>query len=270
MPLPPLLRLPLELRQQIYTHLLPRSPVSHPLPSVGITSVSHRRPTSALLHIHPQLTDELLAYYYAISTWKLIFSHAFNFFRVDPDLKNLERCAALRWIRKVEIVFFCDILLLKNYPSFGLDKFCEEIAKRAARACEVLRQAKDLRVVTVSWIDTTLTGGWEQKASILRPLRTLAEGRDITFRLGEINGPEDVDRESFVKAVEEVLGEGRKLETGLDGAAADENEADPSHLRMLAFDVRQARDKWRGERGTWSITRTGVERHRDVAPAADE
>ncbi|KAK4547257.1 hypothetical protein LTR36_000912 [Oleoguttula mirabilis] len=241
-PPPPLLRLPLELRQQIYAHLLPRGNVSHPLPSVGITSVSHRLPTAALLNIHPQLTDELLAYFYAITTWKLIFSHAFNFFRVDPDLQRLERCTALRWIRKVEIMFFCDILLLKSYPSFGLEKFCEEIGRRAGRACEVLSQAKELRTVTVSWIDTTLTGGWEQKATILRPLRRLAEGRDVTFRIGEINGPEDVDRETFVKAMETVLGEGRKLETGLDGAA-EEEEGDPSQLRMLAFDVRQGRQR---------------------------
>ncbi|KAK5123227.1 hypothetical protein LTR85_003426 [Meristemomyces frigidus] len=272
-PIPPLLRLPLELRQQIYSYLLPRENVSHPLPSVGITSVSHRLPKSALLNIHPHITDELLAYFYTITTWKLIFSHAFNFFRVDPSLANFERCTALRWIRKVEIVFFCDILLLKNYPSFGLDKFCEEIAKRAGRACEVLSQAKELRVVTVSWIDTTLTGGWEQKATILRPLRRLAEGRDITFRIGEINGPEDVDREKFVKAVEDVLGEGRKLETGLDGAA-DEHEGDPSQLRMLAFDVRQERQRAMDTREMRSCGgcggRAGDEQREIVASAAFE
>jgi len=234
----PLLRLPLELRQQIYSYLLPKENVSHPLPSVGITSVSHRMPRAYLLNIHPQLTDEILEYYYSITTWKLIFSHAFNFFRVDPDLSKLERSPALKNIRKVEIVFFCDILLLKEYPSFGLESFCAEIKRRADRACHVLSNAKKLTTVTVSWIDTTLTGGWTEKATILQPLRKLANGKDITFRIGELNGPEDVDRDKFVKAMEDVLGDGRRLNVGLDGA-----EDEPSRLRMLAFDVRQERLK---------------------------
>ena len=242
--LPSLFRLPLELRQQIYAQLLPRENVSHPLPGVGITSISHRLPAAKLLNIHPQLTDEILDYFYAITTFKLIFSHAFNFFRVDPDLSRLERSPALRQIRKVEIVFFCDILLLNQYPSFGIAQFCKEIKKRAARACEVLSHAKKLRTVTVSWVDTTLTGGWEEKATILEPLRRLAderpEGRDITFKIGEINGPEDLDQGMFIKAMENVLGEGRKLDSALDGAADEDGE--PSKLRMLAFDLRQDRE----------------------------
>ena len=143
---PHLFTLPLELRQQIYSHLLPAQPTSHPLPSVGLTSVSHRPPTSALLNIHPQIGDEILEHFYTITTWKLIFSHAFNFFRADPHLQILEQSPALHSIRKVEIVFFCDILLLKNYPSFGLRNFCAEIRRRAERACEVLAQARSLRL----------------------------------------------------------------------------------------------------------------------------
>ena len=242
--LPALFRLPLELRQHIYALLLPRENVSHPLPGVGITSISHRLPAAAYLNIHPQLTDEILDYFYSITTFKLIFSHAFNFFRIDPDLSRLERSPTLRQLRKVEIVFFCDILLLNQYPSFGLAQFCKEIGRRAARACEVLSHAKKLRSVTVSWIDTTLTGGWEEKATILQPLRRLAdgrpEGRNITFRIGEIIGPEDLDRGTFIKAMENVLGEGRKLDTALDGATDVDDE--PSKLRMLAFNVRQNRD----------------------------
>ncbi|KAI7335424.1 hypothetical protein KC315_g3260 [Hortaea werneckii] len=238
---PPIFRLPLELRQQIYSHLLPKQPISHPLPSVGITSVSHKPPTSNLLSIHPQLTAEILDHFYSISSWKLIFSHAFNFFRVDPELRNLERSQILNRIRKVEVVFFCDILLLKEYPSFGLEAFCAEIRRRATRACEVLNKAPCLRNVTVSWIDTTLTGGWNEKATILHPLRSLADiaERPITFCIGELNGPPDVDREKFVKALRDVLGESGHLDMGQGDAAIE----GPSRLRMLAFDVRQERQK---------------------------
>ncbi|TKA82169.1 hypothetical protein B0A55_02025, partial [Friedmanniomyces simplex] len=146
---------------------------------------------------------------------------------------------ALAQIRKVEVVFFCDILLLKEYPSFGLEAFCAEIRRRCDRACSVLAQARRLSSVTVSWIDTTLTGGWEEKATILEPLRKL--GPEVTFRIGEINGPTDVDRERFVRAMQDVLGDGRKLEAGLDGAG--EEEDDPTQLRMLAFDPRQERHR---------------------------
>ncbi|KAK5691728.1 hypothetical protein LTR17_025608 [Elasticomyces elasticus] len=235
---PPLLRLPLELRQQIYAHLIPRETVSHPLPSVGITSVTHRLPSSNLLNINRHITDEVLDYFYSITTWKLIFSHAFNFFRVDPHLLKLEKSSALSQIRKIEVVFFCDILLLKEYPSFGLESFIAEIRRRCERACNVLTQADNLRSVTISWIDTTLTGDWEQKATILEPLRKLSP--DITFRVGEINGPPEEDREKFLGAVNEVLGNGRKLEAGLDGVSEDD---EPTKLRMLAFDPRQERHR---------------------------
>lgn len=233
---PAIFRLPLELRQQIYSYLLPRENVSHPLPSVGITSVSHRPPAAALLNIHPIIADELLDFFYTISTWKLIFSHAFNFFRVDPDLRRLQQSPSLSRLRRVEVVFYCDILLLKEYHTIGLGSFCDEIRRRADRACDVLLQAAQLKSVTVSWIDTTGTGGWTEKAKILTPLRKLSGM--VTFRVGEVNGPSDVDRDSFVAAMENILGE-KNLERGRWDWKGDERE--PSRLRMLAFDVRQDR-----------------------------
>ncbi|KAK3071755.1 hypothetical protein LTR53_008083 [Teratosphaeriaceae sp. CCFEE 6253] len=244
-PLPPLLRIPLELRQEIYAYLLPRENVSPPLPTVGITSVTHRLPSSNLLNIHPDLTGEVLDYFYAITTWKLIFSHAFNFFRCDPLLLRLEQCSALAHIRRVTLVFFFDLLLLREYPSFGLESFCAEIRRRCERACSVLAQARSLTHVTVSWIDTTLTGTLEEKATILQPLRKL--GPRVTFRVGEISGPADVDRCRFERVLQDMLGDGGKLETGLDGAGEDEG---PTRMRMLAFDPRQERHRLQTEQVT--------------------
>ncbi|CAK3995021.1 Hypothetical predicted protein [Lecanosticta acicola] len=242
--LAPILRLPLELRQAIYSYLLPAENVSHPLPSVGITSVSNRPPSSSLLNIYPTLTDEILDYFYQISTWKLVFSHAFNFFRVDPELRRLEQSPSLASIRKVEVVFFCDILLLQNYPSFGIESFCEEIRRRASRACDVLNQAPKLRTVVVSWCDSTQTGNWPEKAKILTPLKKLncdgmaRRDRPVTFKIGKINGQEDLKREDFVAALRDVLGPDQQLDAGSEGTD------DPSSsLRMLAFDVRQERHR---------------------------
>lgn len=233
----PLLDLPLELRHQIYTHLLPRQPTSHPLPSVGLTSVSHLPPTSAYLNIHPQLTDEILEHFYQITTWKIIFSHAFNFFRVDPDLKRLELSPALHRLRRVEVVVYCDILLMKGHPDFGLATFCAEICRRVKRAADVLLEAEKLHTLLVSWIDTTGTAGWESKAQILAPLRKLPPG--VAYKIGNIHGiAHDGDRVKFTKAMLTVLGTAEsKSVGGVDGA----NESAPASLRMLAFDVRQDR-----------------------------
>ncbi|KAK8196672.1 hypothetical protein M8818_006839 [Zalaria obscura] len=198
-----LLRLPPELRQQIYSYLIDPEVVSHPLPGVGITSVSHRPPPSYLLYINAQLTADVLDYYYTISTWKMIFSHAFNFFRIDPDLSKLAEAQCLRKIQNVEIVFFCDILLVKEYPSFGVDKFTAEIKRRATRACEILATAPDLRQVRVGWIDTTNTGAWKEKSSAIEPLRMLKD--KVTFTIGEVIGPEGEDERFFVGAMKEVL-----------------------------------------------------------------
>lgn len=256
-PVPPILRLPLELRQAIYAHLLPAENVSHPLPSVGITSVSHRPPSTSLLKIHPIIKDEILDYFYQISTWKLVFSHAFNFYRVDPELSRLEKSPHLSQIRRVELVFFCDVLLLKSYPSFGIESFCEEIKRRGSRACDVLNQASKLRVVVVSWCDSTQTGKWPEKAKILRPLRKLNdEGaarreRPVTFKIGNVTGPNELQREDFVEALKEALGEAEKLDTG------DGPEDPSSSLRMLAFDVRQERHRLSTNPGSLPIAPVG-------------
>lgn len=249
--LPGLLRLPLELRQQVYDHLLHLSVPSqgsHPLPGVGITSVSHAPPCLSLLLVHPTVTTEVLAHFYSLATWKIVFSHAFNFFRTDPELHALEASHVVKRLRKVELVFFQDILLLREYPSFGLEAFCREIRRRADRACDVLlHHAKDLKTLTVSWIDTTTVGGWEQKAEILEPLRKL-KGK-VEVRIGEVKiNACDEERqgsyETFVRAMREVLGE--DIGEGKSGGWQQEKEVKgegTSELRMLAFDVRQQR--WR-------------------------
>lgn len=98
----------------------------------------------------------------------------------------------------------------------------------------------------VSWIDTTGTGGWEEKAKILVPLRQLV-GK-VSFKIGVVNGPEDADRELFVRAMEEELGEDFKLGAGNKSPTSTacpslsaSSESAPSALRMLAFDPRQER-----------------------------
>lgn len=268
------LGLPLELRQHVYRYLFPPCTTSHPLPSVGITSVTHAPPTSALLNIHPQLTDEILSFYYAITTWKLIFSHAFNFFRIDPQLKALERCAALQRIRRMELVFYCDILLVKDFyrsphPSKQepVSEMEEEVRRKAARAVEVLLQAQELKTVTVCWIDTTgiaMQGKQADQRIVLSPLRALRD--KVDFNVGRVVSSTELsrndsdgrgERAGFVSALRAVLedDEGGSLQPSRKGKAGDTwdadgtttvspswAESDPVQIRLLAFDSRQDRD----------------------------
>lgn len=62
-------------------------------------------------------------------------------FNADPDLKNLERSAALRHIRKLEVVMWVD------------DGTAEGLVPRAERVCAVLSHAKGLKgEITVCWL----------------------------------------------------------------------------------------------------------------------
>lgn len=167
-----------------------------------------------------------------------MFSHAFNFFRIDPDLRRLEQSPILSSIRNVEMVYFCDLLLVKAYPSFGVDAFCTEIARRAARAIEVLSGAPMLRSVIVSFIDSTSTGCWAQKADILGTLKKLSESRPVRLRIGQIIGPEGDDLVAFLEATEKALDI-----VSNPGLSYDGEDDDPSpDYRLLAFDVRQQRN----------------------------
>lgn len=234
---PPLLRLPVELRENIYDYLLELKNASqgiHPLPGVGITSVSLAPPSSSLLLLHPTITAELLDRFYSQATCKTVISHAFNFFRTDPELRHLESSLALKRIQRVELVFFQDILLLKDYPSFGLGAFCAEIRRRADRACDVFLQAPQLKTLTISWIDTTRIGGWAEKIHMLEPLSKLKGRVNVSIGEVKISGDQETHAEelaAFKDTIEQLF--------GLPITIPQHNDPIQDDLRLLAFDVRQ-------------------------------
>lgn len=179
---PRFLQLPIELRQEIYSYLCPADPISNPIPSVGITCVSHRPPPLPLLLSCRAVHADVSSYYHSIATWKLIASHAFNFYRIDPTLSNLASSRVLKRLQRVELVFWFDGGLLKSYPSLKQQAYCDEIRKRASRACEILVTAPDLQVVQVSWVDTTTDTNLEDKKCVLESLAKL-EGK-VRFEIG--------------------------------------------------------------------------------------
>lgn len=180
---PNLLTLPLELRHQIYSHLWLPTPLSNPIPNVGLSSVSHTPPPLPLLLVCHTLTTDLLTYFFSAAQWKLIASHAFNFYRIDSTLSNFASSAVLKRLEKVELVFWFDGALLANYPSLKTAAYCNEIKNRAKRACEILAQAEVLRVLVISWVDTTAEEAAEEKKGVLHALRVL-NGSDVKVEVG--------------------------------------------------------------------------------------
>jgi len=199
-----LLSLPLELRQQIYSHLMPAQTTPRPIPGAGINAVSHRGPRLGLLLVNRQLTAEALDYYFSVATWKIILDHEFNYFRNDPELRGLAAWSHVSRIQKIEIVFFCNLFLLKEYPSFGQEQYYAEIKRRATRACEIFESIPDLRKVSVSFIDTIRSRGFEHKAALVEPVRILKD--KVDFDIGQISGICEEDLDVFVKAMQTSLG----------------------------------------------------------------
>jgi hypothetical protein len=138
-------------------------------------------------------------------------------------------------VRKIDCIVFCDVLLLKEGQTEGLDSFCAQIRRRVKRAADVLMQAQELRSVTVAWLDSTSYAGeaaLEAKARILTPLRRLkGKATPASFRIGRIHGIDA--KETFAAQIRDVLGEER---TSFDGA---NDTPEPAKLRMLAFDPKQ-------------------------------
>ena len=218
-----LLALPPELRAQIYDHLLPPNPLAHPVPSIALTSVSHHPLPIPLLLICHILTDELLAHYYRHATFKLVLSHAFNFYRIDPALDNLNNHPILQRIENVELVFFCDGVLVRDYPSFGPERACLEVERRAERAVEVLQNAVTLKRVTVSWVDPG--GHWGTRSTIVRPVQPLLERR-VIVEVGEVLGVEDVlERNNLICALKTEL----TYDTARGSEAQEETHRVPKH-----------------------------------------
>jgi hypothetical protein len=105
-------------------------------------------------------------------------------------------------LQKVELVFWFDGALLKSYPSLKTSTYCQEIKKRAIRACEILTTAPQLKSVMVSWVDTTTEEAIEEKREVLDALRCL-NGK-VKFEIGvlEWSGAQaGVDRKEFEKKI---------------------------------------------------------------------
>lgn len=210
-----LFRLPLELRQQIYSHLLEDDIKYSPLPSVGINSVRPTPPSDNLLMAHPTMTQDVLDYFYSIATFTIVCTHSYNLFRIDPEYQHLAQCSILPYVRRLEIEFYSNRAILKEYPSVGVQGLYAQMENRAARLCQALTKAKDLRTVIVSLKDKTNGETYDRKSDILRPLRLLCENGhpDLRFEIGDVVAAESVDEQEFAAALGRIVGDKLRVHT---------------------------------------------------------
>lgn len=88
--------------------------------------------------------------------------------------------------------------------------------------------------------------------------------KPVTFRVGKIAGPDDLDRADFVATLREMLGADHKLEAGVD-----ESEDPSSALRMLAFDVRQERHRINAQPSGFPLPRVARSGWRGAPPSME-
>lgn len=109
----------------------------------------------------------------------------------------------LQRLQRVELVFWFDGALLASYPSLKTAAYCREIKNRASRACEILGTAEALRVVVVSWVDTTNEEAAEEKKGVLDALKAL-DATKINIEVGVLEwsrAQAGQDRDNFEKMV---------------------------------------------------------------------
>ncbi|KAI4126411.1 MAG: hypothetical protein LQ347_004985 [Umbilicaria vellea] len=175
--LPGLLRLPVEIRLEIYRHLLKHRPLDHPFDGLAITSAAYTFDPAAL-HLNKQIASEAKRVFYGENTWKVVISFNFNYFRLLNGLAALRQRSFLPHMRRFHLRFDLCNKMLNEYPSFGLVEYCHQTKLNAEKTCRVLAALPALQVVEISWVDDTHGGSWEQKRWILDSLVLL---RTVSF-----------------------------------------------------------------------------------------
>lgn len=175
-----LLKLPSELRLEIYDILGHREPKSYPFGWGPIRFIDRRAPPTALMATCRYLHDEVLAHFYNTVTF-----HYLTQTSTFPRISGLcpIALAAVRWVKKFHLKIYWKRRgpsLEENYSKdlHFLIRWLEDITKM------LLREAKSIETVTIAVVDLTVGVDWEYKKRLLDPLKML--GQRAVLRLGEV------------------------------------------------------------------------------------
>lgn len=236
--LPGLLRLPVEIRLEIYRHLVKQRPADHPFDGLAITSAAYTF-DPGVLHLNKQIASEAKRVFYAENTWKVIVSYNFNYFRLLNGLAALRQQSFLPHMRRFHLRFDLCNKVLKEYPSFGLTEYCLQTKLNAEKTCRVLAALPALQVVEISWVDDTQGGSWEQKRWILDSLVLLQavsffEVRDVLVQDDAGRARELIA--DYVRGITSSpsFGAGRNVTVSAGSSSATLNECVEDYVAYLA------------------------------------
>ena len=181
-----LLRLPIELRYEIYDYLGRRDFKSYPLRTMAVTSIDRTGPPTALLVTCRYLCDEIRAYFLPRVTLGFVQQQKPTLQSIDPiSLSVIERAKKVH-VRMSWWEIPGTAKDFRHWP-YRVNGWLADLVKM------LLGKAKSLEVITMSFDEPTWGTEWEQKEKTLAPLKDIA-GR-VKFRLGEVEAGEELTDE---------------------------------------------------------------------------
>ncbi|KAL1791885.1 hypothetical protein ACET3X_009636 [Alternaria dauci] len=187
----PLLRLPIELRYEIYDHLCRWDFKSYPFRTMPIASIDRTGPPTALLATCRFLCDEIRAYFLATVTLGFVQQQIPCFQSIDPlSLSAVERAKKIH-VRMSWWLIPSAATESRRWP-YRVNGWLADLVKL------LLENAKSLEVITLSFDEPDCGTEWEQKEKTLAPLKDMA-GR-VELRLGEVEAGEEVTNEDEAEA----------------------------------------------------------------------
>jgi hypothetical protein len=193
----PLLRLPRELRYEIYDHLCRQEPKSYPFRQPPITSIDQRAPPTALYLTCRYINEELQGYFRSKVTIRFVAQGVRRIQRNDIDSASL---TAIRQAKKIELRLQWHVTptLMSNWSYTIHGWLAEQINL-------LLDEARSLELITLSVMDASENVKWVSKRGTLAPLKKMA-GR-VSLRVGEVvaaDGEEAELREQLTEYVKEL------------------------------------------------------------------
>ncbi|KAF2794890.1 hypothetical protein K505DRAFT_324444 [Melanomma pulvis-pyrius CBS 109.77] len=197
------LRLPTELRYDIYEYLCLDEPVCYPFRRSPISSISHGVPPRQLLLACRKIHDEVQTHFYRRATFRLLALGSSRMERADISPGSL---AAIRRAKKVELMLMWNLTDQRVLAEPRTWPWC--LAGWLHEQSQLLKdEAHQLELITISLRDASSPFPWEVKELLLMPLLKL-KGK-ARFEVGEIITVQEdgeVMKNDFVKYVGELNG----------------------------------------------------------------
>ncbi|KAH6721362.1 hypothetical protein BKA61DRAFT_627809 [Leptodontidium sp. MPI-SDFR-AT-0119] len=188
-PLSPLLQLPLEIRQLIYSHLMPPAcdpPIRGPHPRQLQTHILLTQPIpTALLSLNHQIRSEAIPLLYGAPTQTIYITVDYNLWAHKTQRGDIVLSSAITSaIKHVNLSIHLGSEKRNTKPGeVEADARVSEVKKGIKKVRKWLSGA-DLQTLRISWQEPPQTYLWDQKKDILDGVRPLRPRR---VDVGEIN-----------------------------------------------------------------------------------